>query len=227
MAFQKRNTLQKLPRFDKRTFLPYWLIAGTLALALLALVSYGVTNAQAHTTTANIPMKKHQPVVVTVFSPGKDDKAGIAGAGNVIDLALDAATPADNTFLSADKGYKPFFNVPGSPTFHPGFDPGAPGLVVLLSTTHTIPGTAFQGPGTNLAGLFQINGVASVNEGTIAEVWSTWQVGKPIAGSGVKSTLTVFVVKGTAPTVIHGDPEDQPGLISNIVQISFTIAGQN
>ncbi|GAC1686712.1 MAG: hypothetical protein NVS9B9_08910 [Ktedonobacteraceae bacterium] len=163
-------------------------------------------------------------MVVTVFSPGKGDKAGIAGAGNVIDLALDAATPADNAFLSAANGYKPFFNAPGSTTFHPGFDPGAPGLVVLLSTTKTIPGTPFHGPGPNLAGLFQINGVASVNMGTTAEVWNTWLVGKPIAGIGVHTILTVFVVKGTAPAIIHGEPEDQPGLISNIVQVPFTIA---
>ncbi|GAC1394462.1 MAG: hypothetical protein NVS4B11_29570 [Ktedonobacteraceae bacterium] len=225
MIFHKRNRMQESPRPDRRNFLPYWLVAGTLALALLVFVGFGTLNAQARLTSSNTSMKKHQPVVVTVFSPGKGDKAGIAGAGNVIDLALDAATPADNTFLSAANGYKPFFNVPGSATFHPGFDPGAPGLVVLLSTTKTIPGTPFQGPGTNLAGLFQINGVASVNAGTTAEVWSTWQIGKPIAGVGVHTMLTVFVVSGTAPTIIHGEPEDQSGLISNIVQVPFTLAG--
>jgi len=162
---------------------------------------------------------------VTVFSPGKDDVAGVAGAGFVVDLSLDAIHPADNTYLSAANGYKPFFNAPGSPTFHPGSDPGAPGLVVLLSTTKTIPGTPFVGPGTNLAGLFQINGVSKVNHGKLAETWNTWQVGKPIAGTGVQSTLTVFVVKGTAPAVITGEPEDQPGRISNIVHVTFTIAG--
>lgn len=64
-----------------------------------------------------------------------------------------------------------------------------------------------------------------VHQGTIAETWNTWQVGKPIAGAGVQSTLTVFVVKGTAPSVISGKPEDQPGRISNIVHVTFTIAG--
>ena len=190
-------------------------------------MSYGTVTALAHAAgTANSAHDtNNRHVLVTVFSPGKDDVAGIAGAGFIVDLSLDAIHPADNTYLSAANGYKPFFNTPGSPTFHPGSDPGAPGLVVLLSTTKTIPGTPFTGPGTNLAGLFQVNGVAKVNHGTLAETWNTWQVGKPIAGTGVQSTLTVFVVKGTAPAVITGEPENQPGRISNIVHVTFTIAG--
>ncbi|GAC1398308.1 MAG: hypothetical protein NVSMB49_06140 [Ktedonobacteraceae bacterium] len=204
-----------------------WAILGALLLMLLGLVGYGTATALAHTAgaanTAHNTNTRH--VLVTVFSPGKGDISGVAGAGFVVDLSLDAARPADNAYLSAANGYKPFFNTPGSTTFHPGFDPGAPGLVVLLSTTKTIMGTPFVGPGTNLAGLFQINGVAKVNHGTLAETWNTWQVGKAIAGSGIQTTLTVFVVKGTAPTVISGEPEDQPGRISNIVQVTFTIAG--
>ena len=204
-------------------FLRRWTLLGALVLMMLGLVGYGTATALAHTTKAQTSTHPNTPIVVTVFSPGKGDRAGQAGAGYVIDLSLDAAHPADNAYLSAANGYKPFFNNPMSKTFHPGFDPGAPGLVVLLSTTKTIPGTPFVGPGTNLAGLFQINGVAMVNHGTLAETWNTWQVGKPIAGSGIKTTLTVFVVKGTAPAVIRGEPEDQPGLISNIVQVPFTI----
>lgn len=130
-----------------------------------------------------------------------------------------------DTYLSATNGYKPFFNDPTSATFHPGPDAGAPGLVVLLSTTQNMPGTPFQGPNTNLAGLFQINGVAKVNAGGTAEMWSAWLVGKPIAGAGIATTLTVFVVSGTAPTVISGAPEAQPNLISNVVRVNFTLAG--
>ncbi|GAC1633742.1 MAG: hypothetical protein NVS4B11_35220 [Ktedonobacteraceae bacterium] len=204
--------------------LRHWVLLGALLLTLLGLVGYGTATALAHTTGTQTSAH-HCPVVVTVFSPGKGDTAGLAGAGYVIDLSLDAARPADNAYLSAANGYKPFFNDPTSTTFHPGSDLGAPGLVVLLSTTKTIPGTPFVGPGTNLAGLFQINGVSKVNHGTLAETWNTWQVGKPIAGAGVQTTLTVFVVKGTAPTVISGAPEDQPGRISNIVRVTFTIAG--
>ncbi|GAC1651517.1 MAG: hypothetical protein NVS4B9_42070 [Ktedonobacteraceae bacterium] len=219
------------PRFPSKTAwsLRRWALLGAMLLTLLGLVGYGAATALAHPAvgaqTATRAEDDYPPVVVTVFSPGQGDRAGLAGAGFVIDLSLDAARPADNAYLSAAKGYKPFFNDPNSTTFHPGSDPGAPGLVVLLSTTMTIPGTPFVGPGTNLAGLFQINGVAMVNQGTLAETWNTWQVGKAIAGVGVQSTLTVFVVKGTAPAAISGEPEDQPGRISNIVHVTFTIAG--
>jgi hypothetical protein len=197
---------------------------GVVLLLLLALAGYGTATALAQTTKGQTATH-HSPLVVTVFSPGQGDTSGVAGAGFVIDLSLDAAKPSDNAYLSAANGYKPYFNDPSSSTFHPGSDPGAPGLVVLLSTIQSIPGTPFMGPGTNLAGLFQINGVAMVQHGTLAETWNTWQVGKPIAGIGVQTTLTVFVVKGTAPAVITGEPEDQPGRISNIVHVTFTIAG--
>lgn len=223
MTHQKQTTLQRQVRADGRRPLHYWVIMSTLVLALLVLAGCGTTSV-ANGSASPTP-KTHQPIQVTVFSPGKEDSAGKAGADYVIDLSLDASTPADNAYLSVDKGYKPFFNNPTNSTFHPGPDLGAPGLVVLLSTTKTIPSTAFQGPGTNLAGLFQINGVAMVNKGTIAETWNTWQVGKPIAGAGVQATLTVFVVNGTAPALIQGEPENQPGLISNVVRVQFTIAG--
>jgi hypothetical protein len=226
MNLQRRDSASSSSRKSGKRPI-FWITGAIVMVALLIIAGYGVQNAQAHIlypTGTTSTTGKQLPVVVTVFSPGMGDKAGSEGAGNVIDLSLDAATPADNAFLSASKGYKPFFNAPGSATFHPGFDPGAPGLVVLLSTTKTIPGTAFQGPGTNLAGLFQINGIASVNNGTINEAWNTWLVGKPIAGSDVHSILTVFVVSGEAPTVIHGNPEHVPGRISNIVQVPFTIA---
>jgi len=203
-----------------------WFAIGTILTLALGLAIFSTVGAMAQSTTSH--HHNSYPVVVTVFSPGQGDVSGVAGAGYVIDLSLDAANPADNWYLSAANGYKPFFNNPTSPTFHPGPDLGAPGLVVLLSTTRTIPGTAFKGLGTNLAGLFQINGVARVNGGTIAETWNTWQVGKPIAGAGVETTLTVFVVKGTAPAFIQGnlnDLDDIPGLISNVVRVHFTIAG--
>jgi hypothetical protein len=200
-----------------------WAASGIVLLVFLSLVSYGASTALVSTTKVSAD-DEHAPIIVTVFSPGQGDHAGVSGAGFVIDISLDAARPADNGYLSAAKGYMPYFNDPSSSTFHPGADPGAPGLVVLLSTTENIPGTLFVGPGTNLAGLFQINGVSKANDGTIAETWNTWQVGKAIAGSGIHSILTVFVVKGKAPAAIHGNPENQYGLISNIIHIPFMIA---
>jgi hypothetical protein len=88
---------------------------------------------------------------------------------------------------------------------------------VLLSTTPDKPGTPLQGPGTNLAGLFQLNGVADV--GGLAEAWNTWQVGKPLFGTG-RSMLTVYLVRGTAPTVVSADTK----AVSNVARVRFTIA---
>jgi hypothetical protein len=189
------------------------LISLTTAAATITAIALPVV-AQAGT-------KRHHrhdpPVKVTVFSPGAGDHSGTGGAGFIVDLAVDATNARGNSILSAANGYQPFFNDPSSTTFHPGPDPGAPGLVVLLSTTPDKPGTPLQGPYTNLAGLFQLNGVADV--GGLAEAWNTWQVGKPLFGTG-PSTLTAYLVAGTAPTVVS--PSIRP--VSNVVQVPFTIA---
>jgi hypothetical protein len=188
-------------------------VAGTTALAISGLGAAGALAAPSYGHRAD-----HKPIAVTVFSPGAADHAGAGGVGFIVDLALDATKLKYNHLLSPANGYKPYFNDPAAPTFHPGPDPGAPGLVVLLSTTPNMPGTPFHGPRTNLAGLFQINGVARVKGGK-AETWNTWQPGKPIFGTG-RSTLTVYVVRGTAPTVV---PARSRGRISNVVRVPFNI----
>ncbi|GAC1529364.1 MAG: hypothetical protein NVS2B6_17470 [Thermoleophilaceae bacterium] len=164
------------------------------------------------------------PVKVTVFSPGAEDLSGRGGVGFIVDLALDATNGRGNALLSPAAGYKPAFNAPvtpaGMPDPHPGADPGAPGLVVLLSSTPTKPGTPFMGPRTNLAGLFQINGVAKVRG--LAETWNTWQPQKPLFGIDQHTRLTVYVVAGTAPAVV---PAHGLKIISNTVNVPFTIAG--
>ena len=91
---------------------------------------------------------------MTVFSPGAGDHSGTGGAGFIVDLAVDATGARGNSILTPASGYQPFFNDPSSTTFHPGPDHGAPGLLVLLSTTPDKPETPLQGPDTNLAGLF-------------------------------------------------------------------------
>jgi hypothetical protein len=224
MTTQNSMPSEKHGPSPQKKILRRWIAVGSLMVALLNLAACGGTSTVASTTSSSHTAAQ-LPIRVTVFSPGSGDKVGVAGAGYVIDLSLDATSSSANADLSAAKGYKPFFNNPTSSTFHPGPDQGVPGLVALLSTAKTISGTAFQGPETNLAGLFQINGVASVHNGSLAETWNTWLVGKPIAGSGVQTTLTVVVVKGTAPTVISGSPQQQSGLISNIVQVTFTLNG--
>jgi hypothetical protein len=187
----------------------------------------GLATAAATISTIALPVAAHArttrhhpnipPVKVTVFSPGARDHSGTGGAGFIVDLAVDATDARGNSILSPANGYQPYFNDPSSTTFHPGPDPGAPGLVLLLSTTPDKPGTPLQGPDTNLAGLFQLNGVADV--GGLAEAWNTWQVGKPLFGTG-PSTLTAYLVRGTAPTVVS--PDIRP--VSNVVRVRFTIA---
>jgi len=189
------------------------LILTTLALAATLATA---TGASAHAAGGTKP--KPQPVELSVFSPGAHDVAGKDGSGFVIDLALTARTKASNSLLSPEAGYKPLFVNPTSPTFGPGANGGAPGLVVLLSTTPDTPGTPFHGPNTNLAGLFQINGVGSVRGG-LTQTWNTWQIGKAGFGSG-PSILTAYVVKGTAPAVI---PASGLEVISNKVNVPFTI----
>lgn len=186
------------------------LIAGSLT-GLLAAATATTALATPHHLTV-------KPVNVTVFSPGSQDRSGTGGVGFTVDLSLDATNRKANALLSPAAGYKPAFNE--APTFHPGPDPGAPGLVVMLSSTPTMPGTPFQGPRTNLAGLFQINGVATVRG--LAETWNTWQPGKPLFGVNKNVRLTVYVVRGTAPALV---PTHGLKVISNTVHIPFTIAG--
>jgi predicted lipoprotein with Yx(FWY)xxD motif len=156
------------------------------------------------------------PLKATVIAPAAGASAGVGGTFSV-DLSLEATSPQSNGLLA---GYTAAFNDPTKPTFHPGPDAAAPGLVVLLSTTPTIAGTPLQGPNTNLAGVFQINDIQNVN-GRI-HTFNSWIVGVPgFFGKATNATLTVFAVNGTAPALVTG--REQP--ISNVVRESFTIAG--
>lgn len=187
------------------------------AVALAGALATSITNTALGASPGH---HAKEPVKVSVFSPGPGDRAGSKGVGFIVDVALDATNARGNRLLSAGAGYKPFFHDPMAPDFHPGPDPGAPGLVVLLSTTPTMPGTPFKGPRTNLAGLFQINGVAKV--AGKAETWNTWQPGKALFGLDRRVKLTVYTVAGTAPAVVpvHGSK-----VISNTVTVPFTISG--
>jgi hypothetical protein len=158
----------------------------------------------------------HYPVTLVAVTPRPGDVAGAGGAFN-IDLAMLARNTSGNDLLSAANGYIPGLNLPPAATAGPGKpDPNAPGLVVTLSTTPAAVG----GPNTNLAGLFQENAVA-LSYGQ-QQVFTDWEVAKPgVFGLNTATTLTAYVVRGTAPGTVTGN--DQP--ISNVVRETFTIGG--
>jgi hypothetical protein len=157
-----------------------------------------------------------RPLQASVISPGPGDMAGAGGTFSV-DLSLQARNARGNRLLS---GYTAAFNDPSKPTFHPGPNTAAPGLVVLLSTTPTIANTPLQGPNTNLAGVFQVNDIARYSG--LKRTFNSWIVTVPgFFGKAKQATLTVYAVNGTAPALISGN--EQP--ISNVVRENFTIAG--
>jgi hypothetical protein len=185
-----------------------------------------------------------KPVDVTVFAPAEGDNAGISGAGWFVDLEVDfppsslRSTGFNGLQLTGPGGHA---NIPPAPgAFGTGHDDKLPGLVVLTSTTNaTLPG--FSGPGTNLAGLFNLTGVTNrTDEET--ELWDTWLVGAPIAGSNVDTVLTVAVIDDLdqdgvfddAPDVVQDANGDglidrrdlrALGVASNVVRIPFHISG--
>ncbi|KAJ9101673.1 hypothetical protein QFC21_003011 [Naganishia friedmannii] len=163
---------------------------------------------------------------VQIFHPLPGDIVGVNGSGFIIDIAIDASSPADNQLLTAENGYSDGFVGPTSPFFKPGPDQFAPGLVVLFNTTmdDSTGVTPFRGPGTNLAGLFQVNVAREINCGTIEEIWNAWLVGKPVLGHG-PSQLTVFVVNGVAPTFVDQTTiMGRTDLISMVQTVDFVIS---
>jgi hypothetical protein len=185
-----------------------------------------------------------KPVDITVFAPEEGSNAGLAGTGWFVDMEVDfnhtrlARTGFNGLQLTGPAGHN---NIPPAPgAFGTGHDDKLPGLVVLTSTTtDKLPG--FSGPGTNLAGLFNLTGVTNRTPQE-TELWDTWLVGAPVAGSGVDTVLTVAVVDdlnrdgvfNDAPDVVrdvnhdgHVDAHDLRalGVASNIVQGPFHICG--
>jgi predicted lipoprotein with Yx(FWY)xxD motif len=155
------------------------------------------------------------PLQASIISPGPGETAGVGGTFSV-EVSLQARTAQSNSLLS---GYTAAFNDPSKPTFHPGPNAAAPGLVVLLSTTPRIAGTPLQGPNTNLAGVFQINDVTTAKG--LTRTFNSWIVTVPgFFGKAKQATLTVYAVDGTAPALIRGT--EKP--ISNVVLETFTIA---
>ena len=218
------------------------LITAVAAAGVVALIPT-LNNAQASST--NHPTEGGRtPVDIQVFAPGRHDNAGVDGKGWFVDLAITypgaslataGFTGLQLTGPAAHNNIAPF---PG--TFSTGRDDRLPGLVVMTSTTNnTIPG--FSGAGTNLANLFNLTGVTDRSANDF-ELWDTWIVGAPIAGTNIDTTLTVAVIADLngngvyddAPPVVTDlngdgtvDKQDLEllGVASNIVVVPFHING--
>src|SRR5262249_38610199 len=194
--------------------------AGALAAAAVLVVSAATAqNGPAAEKAGRSPKAAASysppPLKASVVSPGPGDSAGVGGTFSV-DLSLQARSLRANNLLA---GYTSAFNDPNAPSFRPGPNAAAPGLVVLLSTTPTIAGSPLQGPNTNLAGVFQINDISQVRG--LKHTFNSWLVTVPrLLGQAQHAALTAPAVNGTAPALLTGD--EKP--ISNVVRETFTIA---
>jgi len=70
-------------------------VAGTAALAISGLAAGGALAAPNYGYHTH-----HQPIAVTVFSPGAGDHSGAAGVGFIVDVALDATKLKYNHLLT-------------------------------------------------------------------------------------------------------------------------------
>jgi hypothetical protein len=183
------------------------LTAAGVLLAGGATTAFAAGNATQHSG--------YSPAIkLVITNPRAGDIAG-TGGDFTVDLKALALNATGNNQLSAANGYRPGLNLPPAATFGPGMpDPNAPGLVVTLSTTPQAAG----GPNANLAGVFQLNSVTRHNG--LTRVINDWEVGVPgFFGKNKPTTLTAYLVKGTAPGIVTG--HEQP--ISNVIHETFTI----
>src|SRR5215471_15484128 len=174
-------------------------IVAAAAVAMVIGITVAVTSAVSASTSsasATGASQRAKPVRIEVFAPERGANAGAEGFGWFVDMEVD--------FLGKNLQQAGFSGLqltgPGVHTNAPPF-PGAfsvgqddrmPGLVVLTSTTNdTRPG--FSGPGTNLAGLFNLTCITN-RDSKERELWDTCIVGAPIAGLTVETTLTVAVI---------------------------------
>jgi hypothetical protein len=186
-------------------------------MAILALSAS--SGAEASTGAAKAAGHGQKPVKAIVMTP---DQGENTSSGFNVSLSLQAQNAMGNGLLS---GYRTQFLDPtgpdgqSNPAFHPGASASAPGLVVTLSTTPSMPGTPLAGPRTNLAGVFQINGVT--HRRGLTRTFNDWQISSPgFFGQNTSATLTVYAVRGQAPDVV---PADGLTPISNVVRERFHV----
>ena len=155
-------------------------------------------------------------------SPSPTTFQGVNGSGYLIDLQLTAFDASFNALLSSSSGYFPTFNGGLNKSVdRVGFQTGVPGFVCLFSTTPTSINPA--GPLTNLAGIFNIDAVATLPNGA-TQITTSWLVGGAFANNEAV-TMTTFVLNGTAPTVLPADFATMPGLLSDVVVTPFHVTG--
>lgn len=155
------------------------------------------------------------PVVAKVLSPEPASVQGAGGRGMVVALKFSATDP---TVLPAE------FRLGGAlpspaPAAKPGHNPAFPGLVVGLSST----GSALGGPSVNLANLFQVVSPSLQLDGS-REVSAVWTNSSVDFGTDIDTTLTAYVVAGTAPDTIPPS-EANTEVLSNTVEVTFHIGG--
>ena len=195
--------------------------AATVAVVVGTTVAVtSAVNASTSSASATGDSQRAKPVRIEVFAPERGANAGASGFGWFVDMEVD--------FL-------------GKNLHQAGFS----GLQLTGPAGHTnippFPGLFSTGPGTNLAGLFNLTGITN-RDSKETELWDTWIVGAPIAGQNVDTTLTVAVIDDLNPDGIFNDaPNVVPdlnhdgrinaadlkllGVASNIVTVPFRING--
>ena len=183
----------------------------------VATADFFIFGGAASNTTAAPSMAT--PLSIDLFTPRAGEVVGVDGAGWLIDMVI-VNSDLNANFFAPSNGYEPLYHDNFTdPKFAPGVvSEAVPGLVVL-SNTSTLAG----GANTNLANLFQINAISGIQNGVISEYWCTWLVGSAFAGKNQPSSLTIFMVNGTAPTSINGTMPSN--IISNVLTANFTLSG--
>ena len=139
--------------------------AATVAMVIGTTVAVtSAVNASTSSASATGDSQRAKPVRIEVFAPERGANAGASGFGWFVDMEVDFL--GKNLHQAGFSGLQltgpgVHNNVPPFPgKFSTGQDDRMPGLVVLTSTTNnTLPG--FSGPGTNLAGLFNLTGITN------------------------------------------------------------------
>jgi hypothetical protein len=167
-------------------------IAMAATVAIVIGTTVAVTSAvSASTSSASSTgaSQRAKPVRIEVFAPERGANAGASGFGWFVDMEVDFLgmnlhqAGFSGLQLTGPLGHT---NVPPFPgLFSTGQDDRMPGLVVLTSTTNnTLPG--FSGPGTNLAGLFNLTGITN-RDSKETELWDTWARPSPVRMSTPRS----------------------------------------